>query len=210
MSAGIIGAGLQLIGAMQQHGSATAADEDIARNFRMEAALRKGLESKSRAAFDLALAGIDPRVMAALHSTRLNATQGATLPTTRMAFGPAAGSGASPASVGRSVDRNMVRGNADAARNAKLIAELSRGPDFFNAAAARGNEAGETVTTMQDFIRGNQATLGLQNSAADASRKNLIADLLMGGGQIVGGLNMFGGGSKVAGGGGGLIPSGGR
>lgn len=187
--------GLQGLGSLLQYGSSNAADEDIARNFAMEEAKRRAIENQGRKAFDVALAGIDPRVMAALSAKRSMATAGAAIPGARSAYGPAGGSDKSPAAVGRSVDRGVRGADLSAARNAELIASLSRGTDFFNDASERGNAASEKVATGQDFIRGNQSVLGMQNDAANAGRKNLMADLLMGSGQIIGGLNMFGSGA---------------
>lgn len=193
--------GLQAGGALLQFISNQQADKAMMRAYQAHRAAQNRLQNEGRAAFDVSLAGIDPRLVEALRAARYGDTAAAAAPISATDYGPAGGNADAPASVGRAVQRRIGAGARESERNARATADVGSGGDFLEAANRRHGVASEKIGTTQDFMRGNLAILPGQISAADAKRKNMIADLMMAGGQIVGGLGglkgLFGGPTNI-------------
>lgn len=170
-------------GAASNAAHGAAANNALKAAYGEEARKRRQLENKSAGVFNRNLASFSPVGMRGAETTRTNAYQQATTPTTARSFSPV--EGATPAAQ-RAIAGKVASVNAESARTATGRGGLEGMGDFLLNQNLEQRRGGDEIATNNDFIRGNQGVLNLEIGAADAQRKDPLGDALMAAGQIIG------------------------
>jgi hypothetical protein len=186
---------MQVGGAFENFSAGRRSQKAIKRSIKDESDSRRAMTEASNREFQISSDRVNPAEVLAAQRARSRGYAAATPTVTPGSFSPVLGPD-SPAIAQRGAVQRASAIGREGARLAAGRGNLEGVGDFLFDQSVRHGRSMETIGTMSDFIRANQALLQMKLEAAKAKAKSPVGDALMMGGQILSGFGGVGGGGS--------------